>query len=237
MAEGTRINRFIAEAGICSRRKADELISEGRVRVNGSVLSEPGLIVREGDTVEVDGKRIEACSRMVYYLLNKPVGYVTSMSDREGRPIVTELVPDDVRVFPVGRLDLNTSGLLILTNDGDLADRLMHPSNEFSKRYVARVKGIMGINEAKRLEKGIDIGGFVTSPAEVSLIKHDRNSTVVEIVIHEGKNRQVRRMFEATGHPVLELCRTGLGNLSTGRLAPGRFRRLSPAEVAYLKKI
>ncbi|MBE6019945.1 MAG: rRNA pseudouridine synthase [Clostridiales bacterium] len=231
-----RINQYIAAAGVTSRRKADELIEQGRVKVNGGRLTSPGYHVEEGDVVEVDGVRIEPASKKVYYLLNKPAGYVTSTADKQGRPLVTELVPDSVRVFPVGRLDFNTTGLLILTNDGDLANALMHPSREFDKKYLVRAQGIVTRDEAKRLEEGIDIGGFVTSPAEVHLARHDRNSTIAEIVIHEGKNRQVRRMFEAIGHPVLELCRTGLGDLTIGKLAIGQCRKLSPAEVAALRK-
>ena len=149
---------------------------------------------------------------------------------------MTELVPDGIRVFPVGRLDYNTTGLLILTNDGELANGLMHPSSGFDKKYLVRASGIVTLAEARRLEEGVDIGGFVTSPAEVHLIRHDRNSTVAEITIHEGKNRQVRRMFEAVGHPVLELTRTGLGRLTIGRLSQGQCRKLAPAEVEYLKK-
>ena len=232
-----RINQYIASAGVCSRRAADELIEKGRVKVNGKVLETMGYHVQEGDIVEVDGDRVEPETKKVYYLLNKPAGYVTSTADKEGRPLVTELVPDSIRVFPVGRLDFNTSGLLILTNDGDLSNRLMHPSHGFNKKYLVRAQGIVTGAEAARLEKGVDIGGFVTSPAEVHLIKHDRNSTLAEIVIHEGKNRQVRRMFKAIGHPVLELCRTGLGNLEIGRLAVGQCRKLSPAEVEYLKRV
>ena len=232
-----RINQYIASAGVCSRRSADELIEKGRVKVNGEVLRTMGYHVQDGDTVEVDGRRIEPETKKVYYLLNKPAGYVTSTADREGRPLVTELVPDSVRVFPVGRLDLNTTGLLILTNDGDLSNKLMHPSREFCKKYLVRAQGIVTRAEAAALEKGVDIGGFVTSPADVHLIKHDRNSTLAEIIIHEGKNRQVRRMFKAIGHPVLELCRTGLGNLEIGKLAVGQCRKLSPAEVEYLKRV
>ena len=232
-----RINQYIAAAGVASRRKADEMISEGRVMVNGVKLTSPGYHVEDGDVVEVDGRRITPEQKKVYYLLNKPAGYVTSTADKEGRPVVTELVPDSVRVFPVGRLDYNTTGLLILTNDGDLSNKLMHPSGEFPKRYLVRAAGTVTMAEAKRLETGVDIGGFVTSPAEVDLIRHDRNSTLAEITIHEGKNRQVRRMFKAIGHPVLELCRTGLGNLTIGKLAIGQCRKLSPAEVEYLKRV
>lgn len=232
-----RINQYIAAAGVTSRRKADELILEGHVKVNGSRLMNPGYHVQEGDTVEVRGSVITPAERKVYYLLNKPAGFVTSTADKEGRRVVTELVPDEVRVFPVGRLDYNTTGLLILTNDGELSNKLMHPSGEFDKRYLVRAKGIVSTAEAKRLEKGVDIGGFITSPAEVKLLKHDRNSTVAEITIHEGKNRQVRRMFKAIGHPVEELCRVGLGRLEIGRLALGQCRKLSPAEVEYLKRV
>ena len=146
-------------------------------------------------------------------------------------------MPDGIRVFPVGRLDYNTTGLLILTNDGDLSNKLMHPSHGFDKKYLVRAAGIVTLKEAQHLRDGIDIGGFVTSPSEVELIRHDRNSTLAEITIHEGKNRQVRRMFKAIGHPVLELSRIGLGNLTIGRLAPGQCRKLSPAEVEYLKRI
>ena len=232
-----RINQYIASAGVTSRRKADEMIEAGRVRINGAVLLNPGYHVQDGDIVEVDGARIEPEQKKVYYLLNKPAGYVTSTSDKEGRPVVTELVPDSIRVFPVGRLDYNTTGLLILTNDGELSNKLMHPSHGFDKKYLVRANGIVTLAEAKRLENGVDIGGFVTSPAEVHLIKHDRNSTIAEITIHEGKNRQVRRMFKAIGHPVLELSRIGLGNLTIGRLSQGQCRKLSPAEVDYLKRV
>ena len=232
-----RINQYIAAAGITSRRKADELIEEGRVKVNGEVLTVQGYHVQEGDIVEVDGVRAVPEQKKVYYLLNKPAGYVTSTEDKEGRPVVTDLVPDEIRVFPVGRLDFNTTGLLILTNDGDLSNKLMHPSHGFDKKYLVRANGIVTLAEAKRLEEGVDIGGFVTSPAEVHLIKHDRNSTIAEITIHEGKNRQVRRMFKAIGHPVLELSRIGLGNLTIGKLSQGQCRKLSPAEVEYLKRV
>lgn len=232
-----RINKYIAAAGITSRRKADEMIQEGRVRVNGKVLQNLGYNVKEEDRIEVDGTLIKPEKKKVYYLLNKPTGYVTSTYDKEGRPTVMELVPEEPRVFPAGRLDYNSSGLLILTNDGELSNKLMHPSHEFDKKYMVRATGIVTRAKAARLEKGIDIGGFVTYPAKVKLIRHDRNSTIAEITIHEGKNHQVRRMFKAIGHPVEELCRTGLGNLTIGRVAVGQYRKLSPSEVEYLKRI
>ena len=148
-----RINQYIASAGVTSRRKAEELIAEGRVKVNGARLTSPGYHVEEGDIVEVDGARIEPAGKKVYYLLNKPAGYVTSTADKEGRPLVTELVPDSVRVFPVGRLDYNTTGLLIMTNDGDLANALMHPSKEFDKKYLVRAQGIVTRDEVNALRR------------------------------------------------------------------------------------
>lgn len=232
-----RINKYIASAGVTSRRKADELIEAGKIKVNGKVLENPGYQVADSDLIEVDGVAIKPASKLVYYLLNKPCGFVTSTADKEGRRVVTELVPDEIRVFPVGRLDYNTSGLLILTNDGELANKLMHPSGEFDKTYLVRCTGIVTRAEASRLAKGVDIGGFVTSPAEVKLIRHDKNSTVAEITIHEGKNRQVRRMFEALGHEVTELQRIRLGNLTIGKLALGQCRKLGPAEIEYLKRL
>lgn len=231
-----RINKYIASCGEASRRVADEMIQKGKVSVNGKVLREPGYDVQEGDEVRVYGRVIHLETRKAYYLLNKPVGYVTTTMDKEGRPTVMDLVQEEgVRLFPVGRLDYNTSGLLILTNDGDLSNKLMHPSKEFPKTYRVRAAGTVTFRDIQRLEQGIDIGGFVTSPAEAKLIRHDRNSSIVEITIHEGKNRQVRRMFKVLGYPVQELERIGLGNLVIGRLARGSYRKLSREEVEYLK--
>lgn len=233
-----RINKYIASAGVTSRRGADELIESGKVSVNGKILKEPGYAVQDDDEVRVYGRVITPEEKEYYYLLNKPIGYVTTTRDKEGRPTVMDLVREEqVRLFPVGRLDYNTSGLLILTNDGELSNKLMHPSNEFSKKYRVRAAGTVTQTEAERLRKGVDIGGFVTSPAEVRLVRHDRGSSIVEITIHEGKNRQVRRMFKAIGHPVQELERIGLGRLVIGRLAVGSYRKLSKEEVQYLKSL
>ena len=156
--------------------------------------------------------------------------------DKEGRATVLDLVhAEGILLFPVGRLDYNTSGLLILTNDGDLSNRLMHPSKEFPKTYRVRAAGTVTLNDIRKLENGVDIGGFITSKAEAKLVRHDKNSTIVDLTIHEGKNRQVRRMFDALGYPVQELERIGLGNLVIGRLATGSYRKLSKEEVEYLK--
>ena len=200
------------------------------------MIEEPGYDVSDIDEVRVDGKIVKK-AKFSYYILNKPIGYVTTTSDEKGRPTVLDLVPsDEKRLFPVGRLDINTSGLLLITNDGELTNKLIHPSSEFKKTYRVRVHGIVTIAKIKWLEKGVDIGGYVTAPANAKIIKHDRNSTVVDIVIHEGKNRQVRRMFKTIGHPVQTLERIGYGNIRIGRLATGNFRKLSHEEIEYLKK-
>lgn len=233
-----RINKYIASCGVTSRRKADELIIAGKVAVNGAIMREPGYDVQPDDEVVCDGRKISLEVGKTYILLNKPVGYVTTTSDDKDRPTVLDLIQDeDKRIFPVGRLDYNTSGLLILTNDGEVANKLMHPSKELDKTYRAVVSGILTRGKIARLEKGMDIGGFRTSPAKVEVRKHNRNSTVVDITIHEGKNHQVRRMFKAVDTPVQTLERIKIGNLVIGRLAVGGYRKLGPAEVEYLKSI
>ena len=231
-----RINKYIAQSGICSRRKADELIANGNVKINGAVLKEPGYEVTDGDKVEVNGTQISAKQKAEYVLINKPLGMVTTVSDDKERLNVMDVVADiDARLFPVGRLDYNTSGALIMTNDGEMAYRLTHPKHEVYKTYRARVAGILSNEKAARLRKGVDIGGFVTSPAKVNIIKGTQHSTIVEISIHEGKNRQVRKMFAAVGNPVQELERIAVGEIRLGHLKPGHYRKLTREEVEYLK--
>ncbi len=231
-----RINKYIAQAGVASRRKADELIINGNVKVNGLTLKEPGYDVTEGDVVEVNGRTIEPEDKKVYILLNKPLGYVTTVSDDKNRLTVMDLVKDvDVRVFPVGRLDYNTSGMLIMTNDGDFAYRLTHPKHQMPKTYRARVAGVLSAEKCARLRNGVDIGGFVTSKAQVNIVKGVQRSTIVDITICEGKNRQVRKMFNAVGNSVQELERIAIGDIRLGRLAAGHYRKLTKEEVEYLK--
>lgn len=231
-----RINKYIAQSGLCSRRKADELIANGNVKVNGAAMKEPGYDVQDTDTVEVNGRRIEAAAASVYVLINKPLGMVTTVSDDKERLTVMEVVKDiDARLFPVGRLDYNTSGALIMTNDGDLAYRLTHPKHEVYKTYRARVAGVLSAEKMARLRKGVDIGGFVTSRAKISIIKGNQHSTIVEIAIHEGKNRQVRKMFAAVGNPVQELERVAIGEIRLGHLKQGHYRKLTREEIEYLK--
>ncbi len=231
-----RINKYIAQAGIASRRKADELIAAGNVKVNGAVLREPGYDVEEGDIVEVNGRRIEAQEKKVYILLNKPLGYVTTVSDDKERLTVMDLVKDvDARIFPVGRLDYNTSGMLIMTNDGDFAYKLTHPKHELTKTYRARVAGVLSTEKVWKLRNGVDIGGFVTSKARVDVVKGLPKSTIVDITIHEGKNRQVRRMCAACGLTVKRLRRVREHSLELGDLPQGWWRYLTDAEIQALK--
>lgn len=233
-----RINKYIADAGICSRRKADELISNGNVKINGLTVKELGVDVAEGDVVEVNGNVIEAGRRKVYVAVNKPAGVITSMDDDRERETVADIVADiPERLFPVGRLDYNTTGLLIMTNDGQLTYTLTHPKHEVYKTYVAKVEGVLSGARAAKLRRGVDIGGFVTSPARVKVLKQMPRYAVVEISIREGKNRQVRKMFAAVGNKVRELKRTQIGEIRLGRLKEGHYRKLTREETEYLKSL
>lgn len=231
-----RLNKYIAQAGIASRRKADELTLTGQVKVNGVSMKELGYDVVPGDVVEVKGRVIRQDNKLVYIMLNKPKGFVTTAEDEKGRPTVMELIKDiDERLFSVGRLDYNTSGLLLMTNDGDLAFKLTHPKHRIYKTYRARVSGALSAEKIARLRKGVDIGGFVTSPAIVNMIKQGERSAMVEIKIYEGKNRQVRKMFAAVGNKVVDLERTAIGDLYLGHLKEGHYRKLTKQEIQYLK--
>ena len=233
-----RINKYIASAGICSRRKADDLVANGNVRINGAVVKEAGAQVVDGDVVEVNGSVISAVHKNVYVAVNKPLGYITSMEDDRERATVAELVKDiPERLFPVGRLDYNTTGLLIMTNDGQLTYKLTHPKHEVYKTYVARVEGVISAPRLAKLRRGVDIGGFVTSPARVKLIKQMPRYAVVEISIREGKNRQVRKMFAAVGNRVQELKRVSIGEIRLGRMKEGHYRKLTKEEIEYLKSL
>lgn len=230
-----RINKFIAGAGYASRRKADELIKDGKVTVNGVKLTEPGYDVTTGDVVFVEGHQLENREKKVYYAMNKPIGFITSVSDDKGRATVVDLMTDvEERVFPVGRLDYNTSGLLFLTNDGDFAYKLTHPKHNVDKTYRVRIAGNISKEKIGKLRHGVDIGGFVTSRARVDLVSGTKRSNVIEITIHEGKNRQVRRMFEAVGYNVEELERISIGNIKLGHIKPGQYRKLTDSEIEYL---
>lgn len=227
---GERVSKVLARLGFGSRRVCDELIEDGRVTVNGDVAKLGRRIDDVIDAVEVDGVPVGVKPGLVYYLLHKPAGVHTTASDTHGRPTVVELVPPEPRVFPVGRLDADTEGLLLLTNDGDLAHRLTHPSFGVDKEYLAHVEGVPTAAALARLRKGIELNDGITAPAKVSTL----DDGLVRIVIHEGRNRQVRRMLEAVGHPVIRLVRTRIGSLVDSKLAPGKWRALAPEEVRAL---
>lgn len=230
--EGERLQKVLARAGIGSRRATEELIASGRVTVNGEVARLGRRVDVARDTVAVDGVEIGVAPGLVHYLLNKPAGVVTTASDTHGRPTVIELVPDDPRVFPVGRLDADTEGLLLVTNDGPLTHRLTHPSHGVEKEYLAHVEGNPGRGVLRALREGIELDDGPTAPARVSLAAPD----VLRITIHEGRNRQVRRMCEAVGHPVTRLVRTRIGPITDVRLRPGQWRHLTTAEIRALEQ-
>jgi 23S rRNA pseudouridine2605 synthase len=238
MAE--RLQKIISQAGVASRRHAEDLITAGRVTVNGKVVTELGVKVTPGrDVVTVDGKPL-AREKKVYILLNKPRGRVTTLQDPEGRKTVAELVRDvPVRLYPVGRLDYNTEGLLLLTNDGVLTHALTHPSHEISKTYIAEVAGKPTEEKLDKLRMGIKLEDGVTAPANVKITKTDteKNVAVMEIIIHEGRNRQIRRMCEAIGHPVNKLKRVKFAFLTLEGVRRGRYRYLEPDEVEELKRL
>lgn len=229
---GERLQKVLAQAGLGSRRACEELIAAGRVRLNGEVATLGARADPETDVVEVDGARIGVRQGLVHYLLNKPAGVVTTAADPQSRPTVVDLVPDEPRVYPVGRLDADTEGLLVLTNDGDLAHRLTHPSFGVDKEYLAEVEGTPGRGTLRRLREGVDLDDGPTAPAKASLV----GDHTLRITIHEGRNRQVRRMCEAVGHPVRRLVRVRIGPLSDRHLAPGAWRVLTQAEVRALER-
>ncbi|WP_143055881.1 pseudouridine synthase [Anaerobranca gottschalkii] len=230
-----RLQKFMAAAGVASRRKSEELILEGKVKVNGQVIRELGFKVSEKDRVEVEGKVINKKINHVYYLLNKPVGYVTTVSDPQGRKTVMELVPKGKRVFPVGRLDIMTDGLLLLTDDGQLAYQLTHPKYLVEKEYHVKVKGKVGLDQIEKLEKGIMLEDGLTAPAKAVILKETNGETVISLTIHEGRNRQVRRMMEAIGKKVLKLTRVRYGDLTLAGVPVGKYRVLTDKEVEKLK--
>jgi 23S rRNA pseudouridine2605 synthase len=228
--EGERLQKVLARAGIGSRRACEELIAEGLVTVNGGVAVLGRRVDPDVDEVEVDGVLVAVAEGLVHYLLHKPRGVVTTADDPQGRPTVVELVPTQPRVFPVGRLDADTEGLLLLTNDGQLAHRLTHPSFGVDKEYVAEVEGRPSPGALRELRRGVTLDDGVTAPAKASLLAPN----MIRLVVHEGRNRQVRRMCEAVGHPVVRLVRTRIGPLIDRRLAAGEWRALTAVEVQSL---
>lgn len=235
-----RLAKYLASAGVASRRRAETMISEGRVAVNGIIAEKPEVRVNEGDLVTVDGSIIEGPEKKVYLLLNKPQGYISTAHDTHDRPIVTELVADiEARLYPVGRLDADTSGVLLMTNDGELAHRLMHPRFEVEKIYKAWVEGIPQEEAIDKMSRGLMIDGDKTAPARIKLLKRDpaNNTALLEMSIIEGRKRQVKKMCAAIGHPVRTLRRDCFAGLKTGRLKKGAYRHLDKREVSALYRL
>ena len=230
-----RLQKYMADCGAASRRRAEEMIREGRVRVNGVLVTEMGVQVEDGDEVRLDGQLLRPEAEKKYVMYHKPAGEVTTVSDEKGRPCVLDHFRDQpVRLYPVGRLDYDSEGLLLLTNDGALTERLLHPSHQVDKTYLARVTGAVTPETLALLRQGVLLDDHKTAPAKARVVKAEAFATVVLVTIHEGRNRQVRRMFEAAGHKVLQLRRVRFGPLELGDLPRGHWRELTPAEVRRL---
>ena len=231
-----RLQKVIANLGYCSRRHAEELIKEGRVKVNGVIVNELGVKVKHGDSISIDGVVLDNNKNYEYYLLYKPRGVVTTTSDDKGRKTVVDLINTRVRIYPVGRLDYDTTGVLLLTNDGELANKLMHPASKIDKVYIAKVEGILTGYDVKRLRNGVVINGYKTSQCRVKLksIDKNKNTCLVEIIIHEGKNHQVKKMIEAVGKKVLKLRRERYAFFDLKGLKVGEYRKLSNKEIAVI---
>lgn len=232
--EEIRINKYLASLGIGSRREIDKLIEEGKIKVNGEVIS-AGIKVTDNDTIEVKGKKItKETEKKVYYMLNKPLEVLSSAKDDRGRKTVVDIIKCKERIFPIGRLDYNTTGLILLTNDGELFNRVIHPRSEVYKEYYVKVLGEIKDSSIKTLEDGVELEDGVTLPAYVKVLSRERGKSELMISIREGRNRQVRRMMDAVKHPVVILRRERIGKLSLGKLKIGEYRELTESEVKYL---
>lgn len=233
-----RINKFLSSLGIASRRAIDKYIEEGRIKVNG-VIASTGIDVTEDDEICIDDKKIEIkkIEEKVYFMLNKPLEVLSASSDDRGRKTVIDLIKTDKRIFPIGRLDYMTSGLILLTNDGELFNRLVHPKSEIYKKYYIKVFGEVKKEEINELKKGVLLEDGKTLPAKVAGIKYDKNKTSMYISIREGRNRQIRRMIEKFGYKVLMLRREKIGELSLGDLKEGKYRELTKEEIEYLYSV
>lgn len=237
--EEIRLQKYLSQCGIASRRKAEQLMLSGAVTVNNVIADKLGMKVTEKDIVKVNDKIVKPVKKKIYIMLNKPEGIVTTLSDTHNRKTVLDIVSKDLneRVFPVGRLDMDTEGLLFLTNDGDLAYTLTHPKHEVNKTYIASLNGKINNKQLRKLESGVIIDGIKTAPAKANVIKDYADRSDVKITIHEGRNRQVRKMFESVGLKVIELKRIAIGNIQLGHLPLGRWRHLTKDEIGYLKQL
>ncbi|WP_446899650.1 pseudouridine synthase [Clostridium sp. LBM24168] len=230
-----RLQKYMAYCGIASRRKCEDFIRNNRVKINGNIVNKLGTkIDTERDIIELDGRKIDIVSKKIYIALNKPEGCLCTVKDERNRKTVLDIVKVDERIYPIGRLDYNTSGLLILTNDGDAFNKIIHPKFQKSKVYIAVVRGIPDKNDMNKFCNGIDIDGYVTSKAYLKIIESNKYTSQVKIKIHEGKNRQIRKMCEKIGHPVISLKRTEIGDLKLGNLKSGEWRYLSKNEIDHI---
>jgi pseudouridine synthase len=229
-----RIHKYLAHSGIASRRHAEEMVAEGKVKINGHLAKIGDVVDSEHDKIEVGGKTANLETQEIYYLVHKPRGVVSAVSDPDGRRTVTSLVPGGSRLYPVGRLDYDSEGLMLLTNDGELAFRLTHPKFEVNKTYRVLVKGVMNDKSVGYLEQGVTVDGVKTALAEVNIVEAQEHNTWIDITIHEGRNRQIRKMCEAVGYPVMRLIRTQFGPWELGDLPSGQYRALTPTDVAKI---
>ncbi len=233
-----RLQKYMARCGVASRRKCEEFICSGRVKVNKHIITELGFKVdEEKDEVLVDNIAIKPEERKVYIMLHKPTGYICTVKDEKNRKTVIDLVPIKERIFPIGRLDYDSSGLLLLTNDGDIYNKIIHPREVINKIYIATVKGVFSKEEMVKFEGGIDIGGYITAESKIQILKESYDQCEVKIIIHEGKNRQIRKMCAALGHEVLSLKRIAIGDIKLGDLEKGKWRELNIKELNYIKKL
>ncbi len=233
-----RINKYIAQCGVASRRKAEELIRFGKVKVNGKVTQDLSTDIKETDIVSIDNKSIKLVSNFVYYKLNKPKGYITSTSDDKDRKTVMNLMRGvHFRVFPIGRLDYDTEGLLLFTNDGEVANALTKPNSEVKKSYIVHIGGSISQEEIKHLSKGVDIGDYITKPCSIELLDTSENQSKLKVTISEGKNRQIRKMFSSINKEVTFLKRVQIGEIKLGGLSRGEYSPLNKKEINYLKSL
>lgn len=233
-----RLQKYMASCGLASRRKCEEMILSGEVKVNGVVVTELGTRVNPvEDKVEYKGCLIKKEENKVYIILNKPEGYITSAKDEKGRKTVLDLVKVNERIYPIGRLDYDSSGLILLTNDGDIYNKIIHPREELNKKYIAVVKGEVSKKDIDTFNKGIDIGGYVTAPASLEVLSYENGESTVEVCIHEGKNRQIRKMCTAINHEVLSLNRVSIGEIQLKYLKKGEWRELTTEELNYIRNL
>ena len=234
-----RLQKIIANSGVTSRRKAESLIVGGHVKVNGSIVDQLGSKVETTDSIEIDGEKILSDNQNVYFLLNKPINTISSVDDPRGRKTVVDLIDTDKRIYPVGRLDWDTTGVILLTNDGELTNLLTHPSHQIDKTYVATVENEVSRPQLKKIEEGVSFEGIDYSPAKIESVEYDsqKNTSKIKITIHEGKNHEVKNIFLAIGIVVVKLSRSSFANLNVRDLKPGKYRELTEKEISNLKNV